>query len=197
MFNSATIATSPYTLYFQQIQQFSPIDEPFRNLRTHSTTYEPIPRLMNPFHDLRTHDKFFAAQACFFRFLFGSGSVISPSVSYSTPSLAFLFNDCTHQILCQDRNPDRSRVFTSLFLVSRAIDGFWLYRRKLGDNALPHSNDEKVNAALAYPQQAVIGSPLSSLFSNPNPMLIPKLQLEYKGCLKRYLDCLREMRQGR
>lgn len=93
-------------------------------LTSHSAIYEPIPRLTSPFHDLRTHDRFFAAQACFFRFLNGSGLVISPCVSYSTPPLAFLFNDCTHQILCQDRNPDRSRVFTSLFLVSRAVDGF-------------------------------------------------------------------------
>lgn len=93
---SATTTTCPYTLYLQQIQCSSPINDPF--------------------HDLRTHDEIFTAQACFLRFLFGSGLIISRCVSYSTYTLAFLFDDCTRQTLCQDNNHDWNRVLLDFFL---------------------------------------------------------------------------------
>lgn len=68
----------------------------------------------------------------------------------------------------------------SCFMGGRWILARPLQHNKLGDNALPHS--KKASAALTCPQWAVTKSPLSYLFNDPNPMLIPKLQLEYKGC---------------
>lgn len=68
----------------------------------------------------------------------------------------------------------------SCFMGGRWILARPLQHNKLGDNALPHS--KKASAALTCPQWAVTKSPLSYLFNDPNPMLISKLQLEYKGC---------------